>query len=32
LAATGSFSRPIRQIAYVVPDLRATARRHAGQY
>lgn len=32
MAATGSFSRPIRQIAYVVPDLRAAARRHAGLF
>jgi len=32
VAPTGSFSRPIRQIAYVVPDLRAAARRHAGLF
>jgi hypothetical protein len=29
VAITGSFSRPIKQIAYVVPDIRAAARRHA---
>jgi hypothetical protein len=32
VTTTGSFSRPIRQIAYVVPDLRAAARRHAGLF
>ena len=32
MAPTGSFAGPIRQIAYVVPDLRAAARRHAGLF
>ncbi len=32
MAATGSFSRPIRQIAYVVPDIRAAARRHSALF